>query len=99
MNKIKYLKRDKQFNNPITIRIDKGIRELCLSIESKYLIIRTLEKELIVYKMNNLNDKPFASIQFSETIGQIISSEEYISIQYDNDMINSRLLSFKINSN
>ena len=43
MYKIKDLKRDKQFNNPTTIRIDKGIERnrVCLSIESKYLIIET----------------------------------------------------------
>ena len=99
MYKIEELKRDKQFNNP-TIRIDKGIFSLCLPIESKYLIIGTKENELIVYKMNNLNDKPFASIQFSENIWGIISGEQYISIDYGNGTRNyGRLLSFKINSN
>ena len=94
MYKIEDLKRDKQFNNP-TIRIDKRKEACCLSIESKYLIIGTSENELIVYKMNNLN-KPFASIQLTEYIKQIISSEQYISIKYGD---NGRLLSFKINSN
>ena len=96
MYKIEDLKRDKQLNNPTIIRIDKRIKELCLSIESKYLIIGTEEKELIVYKMNNLNDKPFASIQLNEPIWEIISSEQYISIDCG-DSDNSRLLSFKIN--
>ena len=43
--------------------------------------------------MDNLN-KPFASIQLSEEIKQIISNDEYISISYGD---NCRLLSFKIN--
>ena len=91
MYKIEDLKRDKQLNNPTIIRIDKRIKSWCLSIESKYLIIGTEEKELIVYKMDNLKE-PFASIQLSEDIDKIISSEAYISIYYG-----YRLLSFKMN--
>ena len=97
MYKIEDLKRDRQLKNPTIIRIDNRIDSWCLSFESKYLMIGTKEKELIIYKMDNMNE-PFVSIQLSESIWRIKSSGEYISILCGESSFNAdRLISFKIN--
>ena len=70
-------------------------------IDKNHLIIGSVEKELIVYKLSNFKSQ-LASIQLNGSIHDIVSSENYISIKISGcdgllpSLNSSQLLTFKI---
>ena len=83
-----------EFDKPLII-INKHKWKYSFSPNKKYLIIGTMQNELIIYKLNDSsNVTQFAYLKINELIEQIVSSDQYIYIKLNQS---GRFLTFKIN--